>query len=58
MTTIVKYQISTYSGEIKVNCNENDDNEFIIAKAKRIIKQRAGGSIPFGYQSWKIIDKR
>jgi hypothetical protein len=35
----VKYQIATYSGEVQVNCNKNDENEYIIAKAKRIVTQ-------------------
>lgn len=57
MTATVKYQIATYSGEVKVKCDEYDDNEFIIAKAKRIVRQKTGSSIPSGYQSWKIIDR-
>lgn len=57
MTAKVKYQIGTYSGEVQVNCNENDEDESIIARAKRIISQRAGGTLPFGYQSWKIIKR-
>lgn len=56
MIATVKYQITTYSGEIDINCNENDESDYIIAKAKRIITQKSGDSLPFGYQSWKIID--
>lgn len=55
MIATVKYQIATYSGEVQVKCNENDDNDVIIAKAKRIVTQRAGGSLPFGYESWKVV---
>ena len=57
MIATVKYQIATYSGEVQVNCNENDEVEVIIAKAKRIVTQRAGGSLPFGYESWKVIER-
>lgn len=57
MTATVKYQVATYSGTIKVNCEENDENEHIIAKAKRLLRQRAGGSLPYGYESWKVIDR-
>lgn len=57
MIATVKYQVATYSGEIKVNCNENDENEYIIAKAKRILTKRAGGSLPFGYESWKVVER-
>ena len=44
MLAIIKYQVATYSGENKVNCNENDEDKYIIAKAKRILIQRYGGS--------------
>ena len=57
MLATVKYQVATYSGEVQVNCNENDEDEYIIAKAKRIVRQRTGGSLPFGYESWKVIDR-
>jgi len=57
MIATVKYQVATYSGEVQVNCSENDENEVIIAKAKRIVTQRAGGSLPFGYESWKVVER-
>jgi len=57
MIATVKYQVATYSGEIQVNCNENDTDEHIIAKAKRIVTQRAGGSLPFGYENWKVVER-
>ena len=52
MLAKVKYQIATYSGEVQVNCSENDEDEHIIAKAKRILTQKSGGSLPFGYERW------
>ena len=57
MIATVKYQIATYSGEVQVNCNENDEDEVIIAKAKRIVTQRSGGSLPYGYESWKVVER-
>lgn len=57
MIATVKYQVATYSGEVQVNCNENDEDEYIIARAKRIVTQRAGGSLPFGYESWKVVER-
>lgn len=57
MIAIVKYQVATYSGEVQVNCDENDEDEYIIAKAKRILTQKSGGSLPFGYESWKVIER-
>ena len=53
----VKYQIATYSGIVEVNCNENDEQEYIIAKAKKMLKQKTG-NFPLGYQSFKIINRR
>lgn len=57
MIATVKYKVATYSGEVQVNCNENDEDEYIIAKAKRIVTQMAGGSLPFGYESWKVVER-
>jgi hypothetical protein len=55
-TVTVKYQIATYSGEIQVTCDPDDESEVIIAKARRILTRQAGGSLPFGYESFKIIN--
>ncbi len=57
MLATVKYQIATYSGTVKVNCTENDGDEYIIAKAKRIVTHKAGGSLPFGYENWKVVGR-
>lgn len=57
MIATVKYQIATYSGEIKVNCDKNDEDEYIIAKAKRILIKKIGGVLPFGYESWKVVER-
>jgi len=52
----VKYQVATYSGTETVYCNENDENDHIIGKAKGQLKRRAG-ELPFGYESWKITSR-
>lgn len=57
MLATVKYQVATYSGEVQVNCNESDEDEVIIAKAKRIVIQRAGGYLPYGYESWRVVGR-
>lgn len=57
MTATVKYQIATYKGEIQVFCDADDDNDVIIAKAKRALKQRSGGSLPYGYESFEITKR-
>ncbi len=56
MLATVKYQVATYSGEVKVNCSPNDEDNFIIAKAKKILRQ-SSGSLPFGYESWKVVNR-
>jgi hypothetical protein len=56
MTATVKYQIATYLGVIKVNCTPDEDDENIIARAKRILRSRSG-SFPLGYESWKVIER-
>lgn len=53
----VKYQIATYSREITVYFDEDEDPEtdVIIAKAKNRLRRDAGGSLPFGYESFKVL---
>ena len=57
MLATVEYQIATYSGKVKVNCDPNDEYDHIIAKAKRVVKLKTGGSLPFGYESWKVTER-
>lgn len=57
MIATVKYQVATYSGEIKVLCSPDDETDHIIAKAKRMLRQRSGGSLPYGYEKFEIIDR-
>ncbi|SEJ16221.1 hypothetical protein SAMN05192553_102698 [Cyclobacterium xiamenense] len=54
MTATVKYRVATYEGEIQVPCDPNEESEAIIAKAKRIVTRQAGGSLPWGSQSWRV----
>lgn len=56
MKAVVRYHIANYSGEIEVGCDPDDDNDVIIAKAKRYLRNRVG-NFPFGYESWKVIDR-
>lgn len=55
MIATVKYNVATYTGEIKVNCFSNDSDEHIIAKAKNKLNNQS--NLPFGYQSWKITER-
>ena len=56
MMAKVKYQIDTYAGEIIVNCGPDDEQEYIIARAKKILRNKVG-SFPPGYQNWTIIER-
>lgn len=53
----VKYQVATYRGEVKVNCFADEENEWILARAKAKVRKLSGGSLPFGYQSFKVISR-
>lgn len=57
MNAIVKYQVATYEGTVCVYCEPDDENELIIAKAKKIVTRLAGGSLPYGSQSWKVVER-
>ena len=50
----MKYQIATYRGEIVVWCDENDENDRVIAKAKAILRRKAG-PLPLGYEHYEVI---
>ena len=56
----VQYQIATYSGTETVCFNDEyaPENDEIISKAKNQLRRKAGGSLPFGYESYKITDCR
>jgi hypothetical protein len=58
MTATVKYQIGTYAGTVQVNYNPEDDDDIIIARAKRILRNRAG-SFPaeIYYESWRVTSR-
>lgn len=55
MIAKVKYQVATYQGTLDVNCDSDEEAEMIIARAKALLRQRAGGSLPYGYENWQVI---
>jgi len=58
MRAIIEYQVATYSGKETVFFNDpNEENETLIAKAKNQLRQKCGGELPFGYQSFKVIER-
>ena len=54
---VVEYQIATYSGEEIVYCDCNDESDFIIGKCKRQLRAKAGGSLPYGVEWYKVIER-
>jgi hypothetical protein len=57
-TATVKYQVATYSGNVKVfNVDPNDDDENIVARAKEQLTRSSGGSLPYGYQSFRVVSR-
>ena len=57
MIAKVKYQIATYKGTIYVPCDENEEDDSITARAKAGLLRRYG-SLPFGYESWTVIERK
>lgn len=57
MIAKVRYRVATYAGEITIQCDPEDDDEIIIAKAKKIVTRQAGGSLPQGYEKFRIVER-
>ena len=53
---IISYQIGTYSGQEVVYCDENDEHDFIIEKAKQQLR-RPLKSLPCSYQSFTVTER-
>jgi len=56
----VKLFIATYAGEeyvVQVECDKDDVDEIIIAKAWKKIKDDEGGSLPYGHRTAEIIQR-
>ena len=51
----VEYWIGTYHGRIPLNGSEGDSEEYLIARAKQVIRTRCGG-FPLGlyYEKYKV----
>lgn len=58
MLATVRYEIATYEGDIHVNVSADDDDDTIIAKAKRIAERRGIGFSGPCYESWRVIKRQ
>lgn len=60
MIATVHYQIASYKGSVTVNCDPDDDNGAVIARAKATLRRRPGG-IPYPggpcYESWRVGER-
>lgn len=55
---IVHYQVATYSGDLLIYCDSDDDSEHVMAMAKReLIRQGGGLPLPLGYQRFTITSR-
>lgn len=55
---VVDYQIATYSGKVEVECDEDDGNDVVIAKARERLRRESCGSLPFGCESFNVESRR
>lgn len=51
----VSYCIGEYGGTLHVTAHEDEENEAIVARARKTL-QRLAGPLPSGAESWKIVD--
>lgn len=61
MIATVEYQVATYRGKIDILCKPNEETDSIIARAKRLLRVRSGGSLPsepMGYESFRVIERK
>lgn len=56
-TVTIEYQIATYSCEVELMCNENDDYNTIIARAKKLLSRKTG-QLSLGYERFEVIERR
>ena len=57
MRATIQYQIATYSGTVEVFFDDPDaDNDYLVARAKRQLRQRAG-ALPHGIEIFKVISR-
>lgn len=53
----VYYAVAGYSGTIKVFTDPSEeDEERVLAKARALLRRKAGGTLPFGTASYKVVD--
>jgi hypothetical protein len=57
MTATIEYQIATYRGTVEVQCEPNDENDVLFARAKQELIVRCHGALPFGSESFRIMDR-
>ena len=54
---LVSYKISSHSGNLKVEVNEADTDDIVIAKAQAQLYHEAGTELPLELVSFVIINR-
>ncbi len=57
MLATVKFQIGTQEGIVNVNVEPGDEDEAVIAKAKRLATQRYPSTIGIASETWTITGR-
>jgi hypothetical protein len=53
----IRYQVSTYSGTIVLYVDPDEKDNTIEERARKEVQRMCGGSLPFGYQAFKIVSR-
>ena len=54
----VEWQVATYKGRETVNCFDDTPEHEIIAKARAFAARDMGGSLPWGYEHWAVVNRQ
>jgi hypothetical protein len=57
MIATVKYDIGQYSGIVNVNCDSDEEDESVLARARRQVSQRYGMPLGISADMWKVIGR-
>ena len=58
MVITVGYAIGTYHGTVDVFADGDAEDDHVFSLARKRLREQSGGSLPFGAQSFTIVDKR
>lgn len=57
-TARVQYNVGTFTGEVMLyDVGPDEEDETIVARARKLVTRNAGGSLPPGAQTWKVLSR-